>query len=152
MGAQPCLMEIIKVYLHRSLYLHLHQAYLHGRHLLRLDMAGPKAFCLQVSILPSSKASSHRVLRHLQVLVLHLDLDHPLDKALRPECPQDSSSQDLEGLDSRERSGEHRISKTIINGSIRESSSCRHHIQDHKKLVFLTNEVSGYVQISRHIQ
>lgn len=129
MGAQSCPMGIIKTYLHRSssaphllrsLYLHLHLACPRGHHLLRLDMAVPKAFCLQVSTLLSSKASPNRVLRHLQVLVLHLDLDRLLAKALHPGCPRDFNSQDLEGLDSRERSGEHRSRQRTRNEGTRE--------------------------------
>lgn len=129
MGAQLFPVGIIKMYLHRSssaphllrsLYLHLHQACLRGHHLLRLDMAVPKAFCLQVSILLSSKSSPHRVPHHLQVLVLHLDLDSPLAKALHPECPLDFNSQVSEGLDSRERSEDHRSSKAMRMGRNRE--------------------------------
>lgn len=132
MGAQPCPVGIIRMYLHRSssaphllrsLYLHLRQACLRGHHLLRLDTVVPKAFCLQVSILLSSKSSPHRVLRHLQVLVLRLDLDPPLAKALHPDCPLDFNSQVSEGLDSREHSKEHRCSKTMRKGRNREKGS-----------------------------
>ena len=108
MAAQPCQMEIIKIYLHRnssalhllrSLYLHLHQGYLRGRHRLRLGMAVPKASCLPVSILLSSKAFPHRGLHHLLDLDLHL------------ECPLDFNRQGLEELGSIERSEEHRSNK-----------------------------------------
>ena len=77
MDAQACPMEIIKVHLHHnssvphllhSLYLHHHLACLRDRHLLRLGMAVPKAFCLQDSILLSK--ASPPVLRHLPDLVL----------------------------------------------------------------------------------
>lgn len=122
MGGQPCPMGIIKTDLHRSssaphllrnLYLHLHQACLRGRHLLRLDMAVPKAFCLRGSTLLSNKTSPNRVPCHLQDLDLHRDLDPPLAKALRPVCLLDFNSQDLEGLDSRECSEEHRSSEIM---------------------------------------
>ncbi len=117
MAAQPCRMAIIRIYLHRnssalhllrSLYLHLHQGYLHGRHLRRLDMAVPKAFCLPVSILLSSKAFPHRGVLH------HLDLD------LHLECPLDFNSQGLEELGSRERSEEHRSDKSMRKCRARE--------------------------------
>lgn len=129
MGVRPCPMGIIKTCLHsnsnaphllRSLYLHPHQACLRGRHLLRPDMAVPKAFCLQVSILLSSKVSPHRVLRHLQVLVLHTHLDHPLGKALHLECPLLFNSQGSEGLDSRDHSEEHCSNETTRNELTRE--------------------------------
>ena len=110
MGAQLCPVEVIKTYLHRSssgrhllrsLYLHLHQVCLRGRRLLKLDMVVPKASCLQVLILLSSKASALRVLRHPQGLAFHLDLDHLLAKALHPECPLDFNSQVLGELGSK---------------------------------------------------
>ena len=111
MGAQPPPMEHIRVYLHRSnsalhllysLYLHPHQACLRGRHLLRLDMAVLKAFCHQVSIRLSSKASPPLVLHHLQVLALHRDLDNLPAKVLHPEYPLGFNRQDLEELGNRE--------------------------------------------------
>ena len=111
MGAQPRPMERIRVYLHHSnsalhllhsLYLHPHQACLRGRHRLRLDMAVLKAFCHQVSIHLSSKASPLLVLHHLQVLALHRDSDNRLAKVLHLECPLGFNRQDLEGIGNRE--------------------------------------------------
>ena len=153
MGVQLCPMELIKMclrsnssarHLLRSLYLHLHQACLRGRHLHRLDMVVPKAFFLQVSILLSSKASPHQVLHPLQVLVLHLGLDHRLGKSLHPECRRDFNSQGLEGLGS----------KNCSEGyfSSNERNSCRYDIQGQKKPVFSMNEVSEYVPMGQHVQ
>ena len=136
MGAQPYLLGVFKIYLHRSsssaphlhrnLYLHLHQACQRGRHLLRLDMAVLKAFCLQASILLNSKGFPHRVLRHLRGLVLHLDLGCLLAKALRPECLLDFHSQVLEGLDRNERLEEHRSSKREGKERIQEGFERQH--------------------------
>lgn len=111
MGVQPRPMDPIRVYLHHSnsalhllhsLYLHPHQACLRGRHLLRLDMAVLKAFCHQVSIRLSSKASPLLVLHHLQVLAFHRDSDNHLAKVLHPECLLGSNRQDLEEIGNRE--------------------------------------------------
>ncbi len=161
MGAQPRPMAIIKTCLHRSnsnalhllhsLYQRLHQACLPGRHLLRLGMADLKAFCLQVSIRLSNKAFPHRVLRHLQVSVLPLDLDHLLAKVLHPGCLLDFNSQVLEGQGSREGSEAHGSSDTARKGQSREKGMCcPHKIQDYQKSVFLTNEVSGCADQSAH--
>ena len=129
MGAQPRPMEHIKTYLHRSssaphllhsLYLLLHQACLRGHHLLKLDMAVPKAFYLQVSIRLSSKAFPRRVLRHLQGLVLHRDLDYLRAMVLHPQSPLDFNSQVLEELGNREGSEVHCSSSTMREERIRE--------------------------------
>ena len=122
MGARQRPMEYIRLYPHHSnsalhllhsLYLPPHQACLRGRHLLRLDMAVLKAFCHQASILLSSKASPPLVLRHLQVLALHRDLDNLLVKVLHPESPLGFNRQDLEELGNREVS-EAQFSSNIV--------------------------------------
>ena len=162
MGAQLCPMEIIKMYLHRnssaphllrSLYLHLHPACLRGHPLLRLDMAVPKASFLPVSILLSSKASPHRLLRLLQVLVLHLGLGHLLAKDLHPECRLDFNSQVLEGLGNMRRSEEYYSSVTMRKKwrDANERISCRHDMQHQMKPVLLTNEVSEHVLTGQHV-
>ena len=123
MDAQACPTGIIKVYLHhnssvphhlRSLYLHLHQACLLGHHLLRLDTAVPKAFCLQVSN-PLSKASLPRVLRRLRGLVL---LPECLPECL-PDCLPDCS-QGLEELGSGESLEEHHSNQKTSEQRTRE--------------------------------
>ena len=120
MDAQACPMGIIKVYLHhnrsaphllRSLYLHLHQACLRGHHLLRLDMAVLRAFCLQV-LTPLSRASLPRVLRRLRGLVL-------LPECL-PECLPGFRSQGLEGQGSGQSLKEHHSRQKMSKQRTRE--------------------------------
>ena len=149
MGARPRPMEHIRVYLRHnnsalhllhSLYLHPHQACLRGRHLLRLDMAVLKAFCHQVSIRLSSKASPLLVLRHLLVLALHRDLDNLLAKVLHPEYPLVFNRQDLEELGNREVSEAQFSSITLRKASTRGGmTSCPHKSQNDQNLVLLAN-------------
>lgn len=128
-GAQPRRMEHIKTYprhsssaLHllHSLYLHLHQDCRRDRHLLRLDMADLKAFCLQVSIRPSRKVFPNRVFRHLQVSALHQGMDHLLAKVLHPACPPGFNSQGLEELGRRKWLKAYCSRNTGRNGRTRE--------------------------------